>query len=131
MDFICNGVPSSKVWEKYVNFREKCTKKYGWKEYALSMEFDEKAGDIEKFSKDIYMQTFLSNICLRPSCYAYKFKTVQHNSDITVADFWGIENMMQEIDDDKGASLAMIHSDKGAHIIRAVNEKVISKEVCC
>ena len=49
-------------------------------------------GDIKKLyiSKDTdsYMQMFLRNYCLRPSCYECVAKEVK-TSDLTIADFLG------------------------------------------
>ena len=45
---------------------------------------------IKEFGQDPYMKAFLSNISLRSSCYECKFKSVNHKSDITLADYWGL-----------------------------------------
>ena len=39
---------------------------------------------------------------LRPSCYQCQAKSGRSHSDITIADFWGINTEMPEMDDDKG-----------------------------
>lgn len=140
MDFICHGVPSSKVWKKYVDFREACAgkpaqqtffrhKKYGWKKFAVFFEYSKNTAYWGKLGEDLYLKAFLSDICLRPSCYACRFKKVNRVSDITVADFWGIEKILPEMDDDKGTSLVMIHSDKGQQMLDKIAEKVIYQEV--
>ena len=46
-----------------------------------------------------------------------KCKTEKRISDITIADFWGIQNEYPELDDDKGTSFVITHSDKGQKII--------------
>lgn len=51
------------------------------------------------------MQVFLKNVCLRLSCYACHFKGINRRSDITMADFWGINDVYPEINDHKGTSL--------------------------
>ena len=59
------------------------------------------------------MQFFLRNHCLRESCYNCSQKGVDRVSDITLADFWGINNEIPAIDDNKGVSFVIIHSEKG------------------
>ena len=59
------------------------------------------------------MKAFLQNIILRPSCYDCKAKGCSSQSDVTIADFWGIETVFPDMDDDKGTGLVFINTDKG------------------
>jgi hypothetical protein len=79
--------------------------------------------------KDLYMRAFLKNVCLRPSCYDCKFKGLHRESDITLADFWGIQHLLPEMDDDKGTSLIFINSDKGQAILEKIKTKLLYQEV--
>lgn len=138
VDFICHGVPSPRVWRKYVdyvedkinsrvkqvNFRSKI---YGWHSYSMALLFDNKAEYIKRLDKDLYMKAFLSDVCLRNSCYNCKFKKINHSSDITLADLWGAEKIIPEIDDDKGISFVMIHSEKGVKTFEKLNDKMKSQ----
>ena len=140
IDIFCHGVPSPKVWKKYVSYREIRAdapvrnitfrrKNNGWKRYSIAFSFNNNMEYENAFDKDLYMQAFLHNICLRPSCYACNFKTLCRQSDITLADFWGIENMFPEMDDDKGASLVLINSRKGELMFGKILNQMILKEV--
>ncbi|WP_295095192.1 Coenzyme F420 hydrogenase/dehydrogenase, beta subunit C-terminal domain [Ruminococcus sp.] len=139
-DIICHGVPSPMVWEKYVVFREKQSasatqrmffrhKKYGWKTYAVLFEFSNNTAYVKKLHEDSYMKAFLSNSCLRPSCYACSFKGIKRQADITLADFWGIQNVLPEMDDDKGTSLVLVHSYKGRYLLDKLSDKIKSQAV--
>lgn len=99
-DLICHGTPSPMVWKKYVEYREQKAasktqrmffrhKQYGWKTYAVLFEFANNTAYGKTLHEDAFMKVFLSNICLRPSCYACSFKTLHRESDLTLADFWG------------------------------------------
>ena len=59
------------------------------------------------------MRGFLSDIYLRPSCYACKCKNGASHSDLTIADFWGIHLVAPDFDDDKGVGLVLINTPKG------------------
>lgn len=140
VDLICHGVPSAKLWEKYVSYRENCAgaaaqrtffrhKKYGWKTYAVLFEFANNTAYEQVLSKDLFMQMFLQNLCLRPSCYACAFKKKNRVSDITLADFWGCDSVCPELDDDKGLSLVLIHSKTGVDIWKGIKDAVDSRAV--
>lgn len=127
-DIICHGVPSPLVWDKYLNefkykiknisFRDKTL---GWNKFSMKIGFDSKEY-LKDLSKDSYLQSFLKNLNLRNSCYNCSFKSIQRNSDLTLADYWGINNVHPEMFDDKGASLIIVHSNKGRYIIDRINK---------
>lgn len=138
-DFICHGVPSPKLWEKYLDYQHELAgsnitavsfrnKDDGWSKFRLTIMFKNKKHS-EYASKDIYMQLFLSNLCLRESCYNCAFKKVNRESDLTLADFWGINEINPKFNDDKGVSLIAIHSKKGAELFNAIKKDIEFIEV--
>lgn len=141
VDIICHGVPSPKVWQKYISYREKVSgkslakriafrrKDEGWKRFSVSFGFDNNTEYRQTFDKDLYMKAFLKDISLRPSCYHCEYKTLHRQSDITLADFWGVENVLPEMDDDKGTSLIFINSVKGQQMFEKIKGKTIYQEV--
>ena len=140
MDNICHGVPSPKVWDKYIAYRSAEAgsaprriafrlKDEGWKLFSVSFLFNNDTEYRETLRKDLYMRTFLKDVCLRHSCYACEFKTLNRESDITLADFWGIQNILPEMDDDKGTSLIFVNSDKGKTMLEKINNDIVYEEV--
>lgn len=101
-----------------IEFRSKST---GWRKYSFALTLSKATADGEKntvllssiFTENPYMNAFLSNLSLRPSCYDCPAKAGKSGSDITIADFWGIEDVLPEFDDDKGISLVLSYSEKG------------------
>lgn len=70
------------------------------------------------------MKGFLSNLYLRPSCYKCTAKNGASGSDLTIADFWGIQNYHPEFDDDKGVNVIFVHTDKGKKIIEKLSSSI-------
>ena len=139
LDVLCHGVPSPKVWNRYLRSQEVLHnghvrrtffrhKKYGWKTFALLLEFSNNKAYERIFAEDPFMQMFLSNICLRPSCYACKFKSLSRPSDITIGDCWGIDNIYPDMDDDKGTSIVFAHSEKGMDLLKKIWGEMTYKE---
>lgn len=132
-DVICHGAPSPTMWKKYLAFREKNAeatakqitfrdKRDSWKKYSLCFRFDNQSEYRVSVADDAYMKSFLLHYCLRPSCHSCAFKNLHRQSDITLADCWGIERVQPEKNDDKGVSLVMIHSSKGEALIEACGD---------
>ena len=66
---------------------------------------------------------------LRQSCENCLFKQIHHQADITLSDFWGIESIMPDLNDDMGTSIIMIHSKKGKELFDSITSRVYKKEV--
>ena len=72
----------------------------------------------------MFMRGFLQNLYLRPSCHACPSKAFTSGSDLTIADYWGIENIHPEFDDDKGCSLVLCNNEKGYQVFEEINQDV-------
>lgn len=139
VDVLCHGVPSPKLWQKYLSEQEKThasyvqqtffrQKNFGWKRYAVELLFSNSTAYLCEHRKDRYMQMFLGNICLRDSCHNCAFKGNNVCSDLTIGDSWGIQEYMKEMDDDRGTSVVFIRSKKGKELFSKVYEKLVVKQ---
>lgn len=136
IDIICHGVPSISIWGKYknkvkklassscedfnqlttlndVNFRDKAN---GWRHYMCTYSIVNVSSNQTnrltfEHTKDPYMQLFLSNYSLRPSCYYCPAKAGKSLSNMTLGDCWGIKRMENSFDDNKGVGVCVIHNN--------------------
>lgn len=139
-DIVCHGVPSPKVWKMYLEHIEqknddkvekisfRC-KDSGWKLYSVAFDFLKKERKSNVYTDDLFMKAFLKDICLRPSCYNCASKTLKRTSDITLADFWGVDKLLPELFDDKGTSLVFVNSEKGQELFSSVKKSATCREV--
>lgn len=134
VEVACHGVPSRKVWDSYlarfpekpehVSFRDKSQ---GWNRFSMRLKFSNE--EYRKvFSEDPFMKAFLADICLRPSCHICAFNTSKRAADITLADYWGVRSQIPNMDDDKGTSLVLIHTQKGANLLNKVRSTLKIKD---
>lgn len=106
-----------------ISFRDK---RLGWKKcsFALTLSVPDGHGAknavllSEPLNKNIFLRGFLSDLYLRPSCYVCPAKSFKSGSDITIGDFWGVQYVMPEIDDDKGVSVVMVNTSDGENYLR-------------
>lgn len=140
MDIVCHGTPSPKLWKEYVEYREKQNNakmiyasfrnkdKHDWNGFEMK-EIDENHNEMW-ISRHIdpYFTMFVKNICLRPSCFSCTAKYYKL-SDITVADFWGIDSVAPEMNDNLGVSLVITRTNKGQLIFDSISDKLNRKEV--
>lgn len=109
-----------------IEFRDKSL--HGWKKYSFvvrgksDLQADKNTvllSDIH--NQNLFMKGFLSDLYLRPSCYSCVTKDGKSKSDITLGDFWGIDRVMPDFDDDKGCSVVVVHSKKGMTLLNQIN----------
>lgn len=131
VDVVCHGVPSPKVWNRYlkgltrdrineiedIQFRSKRT---GWKNYSFVCKWNN-AECQEAFVENLYMKGFFRDLYLRPSCYNCPSKMFATNSDLTLADYWGVQHLQPELDDDLGLGLVFVHTEKSLSILNELN----------
>lgn len=137
-DIICHGVPSPGIWNKHiqylsvkgkikkVNFRDKSR---GWRGYSLKVTYEGGKVYCEPSYREPYLKTYSRDLSSRPSCFECPFKGEFRESDITLGDFWGIEKICPSMDDNKGTSLVIIHTEKGKKLLEPVLELSDFQEV--
>lgn len=123
VDLICHGVPSQKLWDKYikegsfkygyeidatVNFRDK-TK--GWREKYIQIQ-----GNKKNYSrcdkKDLFYRFFEIGHCYAEVCYECAYRTGSQ-ADIRIGDYWGPRYKR----DKKGVSMVIAMTNKGEEIL--------------
>lgn len=136
VDVVCHGVPSPGIWNDYIKlksnnkdirriiFREKTS---GWRNYDFLVDFSDGSNIRESHNRNLYMQGFLSDLYLRPACHNCKFKQGRCGSDMTLGDFWGIEKVFPNMDDNLGVSVVLVNSSRGESYLKKMD--IIRKEV--
>ena len=106
-----------------IEFRDKTLN--GWKNFCFAIRGKSTPEDYqnsvlhrETHNDNHFMKGFLANIYLRPSCYRCKCKNGVSHSDLTIGDFWGINVLLPDFDDDKGVSLVLVNTTQGNDMLR-------------
>lgn len=140
VDFICHGVPSPKVFKRYIewiedryedklidfNFRDK---RYGWDNGVLTVGRFSRIGE-KKFVKkeNSFFYGMLHDLFIRPCCHQCTSNGLRREADFTIADFWGIgrkEKFEYEAEKYKGVSLLALNSEKAYRIFNSLEEKLL------
>lgn len=126
---ICHGVPTTKLYESYVNYLEDLSssklkklnfrsKIAGWDRSSVVAEFENGRIYRRKLNYDPYMIAYSSGLMLRACCSRCKFKRIEQVSDLTIGDFWGAKKEYPTFFDNKGISAVIINSPKGSKLIK-------------
>lgn len=129
IDFICHGVGSPIVFkeamniigeqlgDKVVSYEFRSKRKIYETDYLTKV--DLKRGKSVYMLKDQYMQLFLSQNILRPSCGKNcKFRNEQRQGDLTIADFKGLIKVFPQLKGYKqNYSTIVVNSEQGKKVI--------------
>lgn len=140
IDFICRGMNSPKAYKSWLDEIEDEEKskavrvwfKYktnGWKRSPRCTRVDFENGKQRVYDQEnnLFMCGYLgSNLYIRPSCANCDFKGIPRHSDITLADFWKID---EKLDDNKGTSLLMINSKRGREIFESILSQIFFEKM--
>lgn len=131
VEICCHAVPSPKAWLMYlkqfsnlnvdsISFR---SKSFGWNHYGLLIKnVDGNVIVDEPKEKNLYMRGFLSSLFDRPSCSKCPQKPFKSSADAVIGDFWGVDIQNSDFNDNKGVSLFIPLTKKGAELFSAVKE---------
>ena len=137
VDFLCHGVPNNKMFKEHIQYLNQYydvpsigfsfrDKSYGWDSYN-GINYLENGVTKTKWINQIYYSFFVGNLSLRPSCHRCPYRSQHRPSDITIADFWGIEKLTG-CKNREGVSLVMTHSEKGLTLLEKAKPACQIKE---
>lgn len=127
VDIVCHGSPSPQLWREYAQSLTKNNskitalsfkdKRNGWKKPTAIVSIDGKERSVRE-----YVRIFYNKMALRPSCHKCPYATTKRQTDITIGDFWHIEERLPEQYDEMGNSLFLVHTERGQELFdRAKN----------
>jgi coenzyme F420-reducing hydrogenase beta subunit len=136
LDILCHGVPSPLVWKKYVAWQEEknggvCIgadfrnkKDFGWAAHVETLKIKQSDDQIKTVHSRVYTNMFYSHKVLRECCYKCPYKSIIHPGDMTIGDFWRVNNAVPDFDDDCGVSLVLINSEYAQRLFDAAKKKL-------
>lgn len=128
VELICHGVPSFKFFDTYIQ-KVKESKKIGISQYDFrnrkiwdydSIIYDKECNRKILLGKyDFYMRSFLCGEIFRESCYKCHFAKLPRIADITIGDFWGVDNFIHSLKrNPSGNSVVLVNNEKGTNLFR-------------
>ncbi len=142
IDIVCHGVSSQKLFDKYLDgveskykckvvsysFRSKSNGGWSSKGEAVITRNNRQRKVLIYPSQNYYYFAFLNAHIFRPNCYGCQYADLNRVGDITLGDFWGIENHIKENVKD-GFSLVLVNSEKGRNIILDAMIKAVECDI--
>lgn len=149
VDLVCHGVPNMAMLDGYLDrlevregsrvvdlgFR---TKRDGWRHsLLLRVNFENGSKRYIKSFDSSYYDCFLHLFTLRDSCYSCPFAGRLRPADISIGDFWGVEQLRPDLltgaggrlDVNRGISCVLVNSDKGLKWLHRFGGELVTERV--
>ena len=134
IDIICHGVPSKRVFNKFLqenhleNIAKNATlltmrsKKIGWHQYCLNLTNNHQSY-YKKLLNISFGKAFAYALCLRNSCHTCPYSNTKRVGDIMVGDYWGIDRLGRNLDDNLGWGLISFNA-KGENVFNKIKTEL-------
>lgn len=137
IEIICHGVPSGKLFKKYIEWlsvKQKCAverykfRSKGYRDWGVDYYYyyylkNGKSGYAESIT-DPYYSNFLIGKTYRESCYECKYASENRAADLTIGDYWGIEKFHPDFYDKRGVSVIIVNSAAGDEYFNYVSNEI-------
>lgn len=136
VDVVCRACPSPLVFKKYIEMQKEeigdgfdtvlfRDKYYGYQYSAMSIKANDKYIYHEGIDTDPYLRAFFSAISIRPSCTSCAFRKRYRDTDLTIWDCFDIAEYSKEMNNERGATKVLAHTEKGRNLMKCLNESLI------
>lgn len=142
MDLVCHGVPSPKLLQEYldttfrpkgniIDFKFRNKRKNGWcSQGSVTLENNRKIKEkrITPFTDSYYYYYYIANDVSRICCYSCKYSSTSRVGDITIGDYWNLQNILPDFDCSDGASVALVNTERGKEFMERIKYRLVQKE---
>lgn len=137
VDLLCHGVPSVQMLQDYmkenfeldqvsgIQFRSKLN---GWRADQIRVFYKDGTSQKIPWPESAYEEGFQRNISLRDGCEDCEFCGKRRQGDITLGDYWRVEEYDQRLNDGRGTSVVLINNLRGREILKRVEKKLFDIE---
>lgn len=138
VDFICRGINSPKAYKSYITELEERyhstvkrvhlkNKRHGWTNLGTYIKFQNGREYYRNRYTDPWVNGFVNgNLFMRPACHNCQFRAIEHDSDITLGDYWG--RKFSKPDMFYGVSLVLVNSSKGELLLTRANGGIYTEQ---
>lgn len=129
IDIFCHGVPSAKIFQKYVQdahggkrivrLEFKAKEPWGW-HAGIKAWFEDGTTYFCSLEHDSFFLAYVQNLFNNEACAICPVNCLPRQGDWSIGDFWGINRFDPKLSDDKGTSAILVNNAKGQALAEAL-----------
>lgn len=139
VEITCHGGMSPLVFEMFKREKERQfgerlamvsfkSKSDSWLRHKIKLTFVSRRVEELPYSLEPYIRAFEGRFGNRPCCHSCHFNAGASGSDLTIGDFWGVQDVHPKFFSDNGVSFALIRTDKGRTLLDCAAVDVLPTE---
>ena len=139
VDLVCNGVASPLVFKDYINaigsIKRKRVIRYSFRNKVpdrksqkfVNIEYSD--GTVDKTENDLFYIAYQKRLLHPHSCFRCPYTKFNHKSDITIGDFWHIEEKIGELSTERpfGISMVLCNTSIGSEFVKNIKDMDLHK----
>lgn len=139
IDILCHGISSHKVFKKYWNdilggkkiedLKFKSKKPWGW-HAGVNARFTDGTVYSKIIEDDLYYVAYIQGLSKNTPCGTCLFNRLPRQGDLTIGDFWKIQDFDKSLNDNKGTSVVLVNNTRGKAFFNDISKNFnVLKEV--
>ena len=131
IDILCHGISSYKVFEKYrhdvlgnktlSSLQFKAKKPWGW-HAGVNAQFTDGTTYSKIIEEDLYYVAYIQGLSKNTPCGKCLFNRLPRQGDLTIGDFWKIQDFDKSLNDNKGTSVVLINNKHGQELFSQIRQ---------
>lgn len=140
IDLVCHAVPSPLLFKDFISFAQNKYKKRivsislrdkskGWsRNFHSKIYFEDGTSKFDTMTTNLWNNLFFSFCIDRDSCHECRFTNYQRPGDITLADYWFLEQSHPDKHNPTGVSLTLVNTPQGNSLFNNIQHKISAFE---
>ena len=134
VDLVCHGTPPQGYFEEHFKSSEKGITAVNFRENGTIFRFrmDDADGNAYRIDggTDEYYLSFINGITFSDCCYECRYAKTERISDITIGDFWGIDEAIKRKEKVDRVSLVLCNTLHGKQLLDGISDiRLIEREL--
>ena len=132
VDLVCHGAPSPVLFQQHIGNIERVRgkkvvgyihrpKNKGWGEHLETAVYSDESKEQGTRLLGVWKDIFYSETTLRPACYSCPWSIDKRPGDLTIGDYWRIEDSHPEFRDRLGVSLVVANTEEGLATVEGLS----------
>lgn len=135
VDIFCHGAPAQSIFIRHLRYKSKNRKVIDfqfrdkhisrWGDYSYGIKYEGNKMKAGSGLCDAYYSQFIKGTIFRKSCYSCYYATEKRIGDLSIGDFWNVNEWSERFKDCNGVSAIMANTKNGITILETLKEHLL------
>lgn len=134
-ELLCHAVPSPILFQKYILALERIaksrivsydfrSKKNSWEHASVTIVYENGKEQTVLHRENHFHKWFGQYFSIRECCFQCAYRRAERCADLTIGDFWKIQEVLPQVDPKDGISRVFVNTEKGRSLLARCNDSL-------